>query len=68
MWSWIKNNSIAHDAYYCETFPYTKPFPTQRLKGQPDNYLGAIPSDRTTLKTPCPLACRHLEHQDWIFC
>ena len=68
MWPWLKNNSIAHDAYNCEKFPNTKPFPIQRLRGQSDNFLGAIPSDGTTLKTQCPLACRPLEHQDWIFC
>ena len=63
----MKNYSIAHDSYYCEEFSNTMPFPVKRPTG-PNNFVGAIILDGSSLKTPCPIPCRPLDHQDWTIC
>ena len=32
IWPEIKNKQLSHDAYCCDRFPNTKPFPTKRYK------------------------------------
>ena len=67
VWPWAQNMSVAHDAYSCERFSNTKPFPTQR-KIEPSNFIGSIPWENVINSTPCPTACRPPDHPEWQYC
>ena len=64
-WPWFKIHNLSHDAYNCEKFPHTKPFPTQR-RSTPRNYIGGKIAENVTLDVPCPYACRF--DPSWTFC
>ena len=64
-WPWFKIHHLGHDAYNCQTFPHTKPFPSRRPTS-PRNYIGGKIAENVTLEIPCPMECRF--DPDWIFC
>ena len=64
-WPWMKLHHLGHDAYNCQTFPHTQPFPSRRLS-TPRNYIGGKIAENLTLEIPCPMECR--SNPDWIFC
>ena len=65
VWPWVKDEHIGHDAYTCEKYPNTKPFPIER-KIEPNNFASALPGKYTNLQ--CPMACRPNKHQEWKYC
>ena len=67
IWPWAQNISIGHDAYHCEKFNFTRPFPTQR-KNEPNNFVAAVVAENHTLWKTCPPACRPKSHPDWEHC
>ena len=67
VWPWTMINSLSHDAYYCNSYPDTTPFPTQR-KIEMFNYVSAFPSDFEPNKAVCPRECRPKNHPDWEHC
>jgi len=67
VWPWAKRLSIGHDSYTCESYPYTKGFPTQR-RNEPNNFVASVVNENNTLWKECPKKCRPQEHLDWIHC
>lgn len=69
VWPVASQNGTFHDAYSCQRFPGSKPYPTQRQNytfiGQ-RTYRKKFWFDST--KKKCPTACRPKEHQDWLYC
>ena len=51
VWPWAIKDSIGHDAYYCQKYNNTKPFPTKRKIGA-NNFVGSAPSYNMTAE-PC---------------
>ncbi|XP_063589656.1 uncharacterized protein LOC134766655 [Penaeus indicus] len=39
LWPAMQGDQVAHDSYFCQMFPETRPFPTERRKGE---FVGAI--------------------------
>ena len=70
MWDWARHESVQHDSYLCERFPGTVPWPTKRLMGRMNNFVGAVTYNRVLGVTnrECPVACRPKEHPEWRFC
>ena len=64
-WPWMKLHHLGHDAYHCQAFPHTQPFPSKRLS-IPRNHIGGKIAENITLEIPCPVECR--SNIDWIFC
>jgi hypothetical protein len=71
VYPWAKKVAIAHDSFHCKKFPYTAPFPVQRVAGI-GNYVGSVVSLNATLGftegSVCPYKCRPKDHKDWIYC
>ena len=67
VWPWAVYNSISHDAYYCQDYPNTTPFPTER-KIELFNYVSAYPYEIGPYVAVCPKECRPKNHQDWEYC
>ena len=66
----MKDNSIAHDSYFCQKYEGSVPFPTQR-KNEMRNFVGAPYEMRMYFKKSfqCPKACRPKNHQEtWVYC
>ena len=75
VWPWAKANCISHDSFYCEFYPNTRAFPTQRLY-ESMNFLSSRitsngthwwPGDRL-LWRECPEKCRPPHHPNWKHC
>ncbi len=62
-WPWAHHNMMSHDAYLCQEFKNTIPFPTQREKGL-RNLVGALPN--LSQEKTCPEQCR--KEPDWTYC
>ena len=60
----VKNVSMQHDSYFCESFLGAKPFPTQRLK----YFVGCVRDCDGSNMEICPQACRPKDHPDWKHC
>jgi len=67
VWPWAKKIAMVHDSYTCKRFSYTRPFPTQRLKGV-GNYVGSVVSLQAEVTSECPVKCRPKNHTDWKTC
>ena len=67
VWPWAKELSIGHDSYTCNSYPYTKGFPTQR-QNKPNNFIASVVNENHTLWNVCPEECRPKDHLDWIHC
>jgi hypothetical protein len=73
IWPEIKDKQIAHDAYCCERYPNTRPFPTQRYPNY--QHVGQVFSefneprmediDGRIRNVSIPEQCR--KHPDWIY-
>ena len=68
VWPWVQDYSIAHDSYFCEKFPNTRPFPVKRVEKEPNNHIAAAPCEKHIVTEECPLACRPKDHPDWELC
>ena len=69
VWPLFKHRLVLqHDSYLCQTFRFSKPWPTKRLM-EPNNFVASIYKDNATLKQRCPTACRPKKHRDdWEYC
>ncbi len=71
VWPWAQRQSLAHDAYFCTSFPgRARPFPTRRAEGV-GNFVGGVFDLNATLRfdderNVCPEVCR--KRPDWTFC
>lgn len=73
LWPLIKDKQLAHDAYCCDRYPNTKPFPTQRSVNY--QHVGQVfdEFDRPRLTdidgfirgVPTPASCR--KRPEWIY-
>ncbi|XP_037802344.1 uncharacterized protein LOC119596993 isoform X4 [Penaeus monodon] len=65
-----KGDVMSHDSFFCKKYPDGfRPFPKQREKGHYlGNYMGSRDKDTLIVKTPCPVACRPKNHQNWTYC
>ena len=59
-------NTHQHDAFNCQRFKGSLPWPTQRLHG-PWNFVGAHAGIKSVGKK-CPMPCRPESHKDWEYC
>ena len=59
-------NTHQHDAFNCQRFNGSLPWPTQRLHG-PWNFVGAHAGIKSVGKK-CPMSCRPESHKDWEYC
>jgi hypothetical protein len=75
VWPSVKDQSIGHDAYCCERYNNTLPFPTKRpvtyqhvgqVFDESDRWR-AKDVDRFLKNVPVPAKCRHPDHPDWIY-
>ncbi|XP_042213523.1 uncharacterized protein LOC121860430 isoform X2 [Homarus americanus] len=69
LWPTFKKSHLAHDSYWCNTFPGSRPFPTKRenftfvgMRSLREYY------SEDSIKDPCPVQCRPAKHKDWIYC
>ena len=67
VWPWTMSNSLSHDSYYCNVYPHTSPFPTER-KIESFNYVSAFPFSFEPYKAVCPQKCRPKNHPEWEYC
>ena len=69
VWPVVKNRSMVHDAYFCQKWEGSVPFPSQRVD-ELRNFVGAPYEMRLpfTKAFHCPQACRPNDHQDWTYC
>ena len=67
LWPWGKWSAVSHDAYTCQRFPRTQPFPTRR-KLEPNNFVASIVEANDILDIECPVSCRPKQHKDWTYC
>ncbi|XP_050698215.1 uncharacterized protein LOC126986287 [Eriocheir sinensis] len=69
LWPLIRRNHTAHDAYHCEAFPTSRPFPTRR-RGRGFVGMRSLRPHHAhdALTDPCPAPCRPPEHRDWLYC
>lgn len=71
VWPWAHSVAMSHDAYSCQEFSNSSPFPTQRQAGV-GNFIGSVIAINNSIpfepKFECPETCRPPEHQDWIYC
>jgi hypothetical protein len=75
VWPVVKDDQIAHDAYSCNKFSNSKPFPTKRDTNY--QHVGQVfdendqprmdDIDRFIRNRPNPKECRPEDHQDWTF-
>ena len=72
IWPLVRDKQLGHDAYCCEDFPNTRPFPTKRYGnyqhvGQVFNYLDEpVPSHIEDIRLKLlPDACR--KHPTWVY-
>ena len=73
IWPEIKDKQISHDAYCCDRYPNTKPFPTRRYKnyqhvGQvfdSEDHPRMMDIDGFIRGVPVPGKCR--KKTDWIY-
>jgi hypothetical protein len=65
VFSHIKFNSIVHDSFCCDKYG-GDPFPSKRFG---NCFVGSsVSCNLTDNFYECPLECRPLNHQDWIYC
>jgi len=66
VWPWAQFLTLSHDSFYCDRFPNTVGFPTQRLN-ESNNFVGAIVYEFTNISDiVCPEKCRR--KVDWLYC
>ena len=73
VWPEIKDKQLSHDAYCCDRYPNTKPFPTRRYKnyqhvGQVfdgEDHPRMMDIDGFIRGVPVPGKCR--KNTDWIY-
>jgi len=73
IWPIVEPDHIAHDAYCCEKFLHTRPFPTKRYSNY--QHVGQVfdsqdqprvsDIDGLTRDVPTPQVCR--KTLDWVF-
>jgi len=66
VWPWAKKSALQHDSYWCYKFKGSVPFPTERLKREPLNYVGSVRPEQLFLSKKCPPKCRKYSH--WKLC
>lgn len=66
LWPEVKNDVIQHDAYLCNMFPGSIPFPSKRSSNR--EFVGCPIHNCTNGAKECPKQCRPEYHQDWLFC
>ena len=74
VWPFAKANSTTHDAYLCQEFPNTRPFPSKRRN--PNCFVGTVSRCNETIELAgdefqeniCPILCRPQSHLDWLYC
>ena len=66
LWPEVKNDAIQHDAYLCNIFPGSIPFPSKRSPNR--EFVGCPVHNCTDGAKKCPKQCRPEYHQDWLFC
>jgi len=70
------NNTLQQDAYQCEKFKGSLPWPTQRLESEAFNFVGSHSGINTIGKghkfcggdCKCPMSCRPKSHPQWEYC
>jgi len=60
----VRDVSMQHDSYLCESFTGAKPFPTQRR----NFFVGCVRDCDGFKKDICPKACRPKDHPEWEHC
>ena len=64
----IRDNSIIHDSYLCNSYKDSEPFPTKR-KGNCFVAFNELQCNETSSQFyECPRNCRPKEHLDWLNC
>lgn len=64
VWPKVENDSVQHDAYLCDSFKGSQPFPTKRE----DFFVGCVRDCWVFGKVECPSKCRPRKHKDWKYC
>ena len=67
-WPIVRNQAFMHDSYSCTKYWNSQPFPTQRIKNEAGNFVGAVLSKHQKVPKPCPIHCRPYNHKDWSAC
>ena len=72
VWPWAKSVTMSHDAFLCQNYPNTRPFPTKRIENEVGNFVGSVVSINGSIpigkEWQCPIKCRPKNHTDWIYC
>ncbi|CAF0908804.1 unnamed protein product [Adineta steineri] len=74
VWEKVRSKALMFDSYFCRQYRGSRPFPTERPRG--NCYLGCIrpccinATDTDPIGSPeiCPPACRPKDHQNWLYC
>ena len=62
----VKNDTLQHDAYLCNKFVGSVPFPTKRPEGD-KRFTGCVRPCKYPARV-CPKHCRPKNHLDWEYC
>ena len=70
VWRALRSRSLQHDAYHCEVYFDSKPFPSRRRGSR---FVGCVRDcegggSQMAIKDICPRRCRPEGHQEWTFC
>lgn len=69
IWPWAKDRCIQHDSFFCTFFGRSYPWPTRRLEGAANNFVGAPFALNSSMDEECPEKCRPRDHKkEWRFC
>ena len=66
LWPETRNDVIQHDAYLCNRFTGSIPFPSKRSPNR--EFVGCPVHICHNQAKECPKECRPEYHQDWLFC
>ena len=63
----LQGDLVAHDAYHCEEFKESSPWPSQRVNGE---FVGSpkLLYPNINISQSCPVTCRPSYHKDWSYC
>ena len=59
------SQALQHDSYFCQRYKGSISWPTKRLL-EPNNFVGSVVKQNSTLSTKCPIKCRR--QKDWDYC